>query len=120
MNSLIVPSHWPDVARGALLKLMATAREGCGSCVHAGWGSRPADGDDAFSVCDENDFRLVTCAQGAASRDKDGGLEVLQFCTRWNGVASASEPPPIPESMSAGGARFSVARPGLIPPAAQK
>ena len=119
MNVLGLPSHWPEAARLSLERLTSTVLEGCGSCVHASWGARPHYLEDALAAGEIDDFRLVACSQGAAIRDKDGGLEVLQFCSRWNSTASAAEPPPIPESAPAGAARSSLARPGLIPPASR-
>ena len=115
MNSNALPSHWPEAARLALLELTATVPDGCGSCVHAGWGALPPYGIDSSASCASDDFQLVVCAKGAAIRAKDGRLEVLRYCTRWNGDSVAGEPPPLPDSSLSGAARFSPARPGLIP-----
>lgn len=115
MNSQDASFHWPDAARRALTEFKATVLDGCGSCGHAGWGALPPCGSNLGAACVAADFNLIVCAKGVAGRDKDGRLEVLRYCTFWNGDGAPAEPPPIPESTPSGGAWFSPARPGLIP-----
>lgn len=104
MNAIESASHWSEDGRRALREAKAKTADGCGSCIHAGWGALPDVDSGDGKACDL-DFVLIACAKGVVILGRDGRLQPQQFCTLWNSAPSSSEPPPIPDS-SAGTCRI--------------